>query len=57
MDTYQIIIIIVVCALAMLVSAALYLLQRARRRMPEDFDLMEGHEFEEYCGTFEKVRF
>ena len=47
MDTYQIIIIIVVCALAMLVSAALYLLQRARRRMPEDFDLMEGHEFED----------
>ena len=50
MDTYQIIIIIVVCALAMLVSAALYLLQRARRRMPEDFDLMEGHDFEYYCA-------
>ena len=54
MDTYQIIIIIVVCALAMLVSAALYLLQRARRRMPEDFDLMEGHEFEEYCAELLK---
>ncbi len=54
MDTYQIIIIIVVCTLAMLVSAALYLLQRARRRMPEDFDLMEGHEFEEYCAELLK---
>ena len=54
MDTYQISIIIVVCALAMLVSAALYLLQRVRRRMPEDFDLMEGHEFEEYCAELLK---
>lgn len=54
MDTYQIIIIIVVCAVAMLISAALYLLQRARRRMPEDFDLMEGHEFEEYCAELLK---
>lgn len=54
MDTYQIIFIIVLCAVAMLVSAALYLLQRARRRMPEDFDLMEGHEFEEYCAQLLK---
>ena len=54
MDTYQIIFIIVLCAVAMLVSAALYLLQRARRRMPEYFDLMEGHEFEEYCAQLLK---
>lgn len=54
MDTYQIIFIIVLCAVAMLVSAALYLLQRARRRMPEDFDLMEGHEFEKYCAQLLK---
>lgn len=50
MDTYQLIIIIVLCAVAMLVSAALYLLQRARRRMPKDYDLMEGHEFEAFCA-------
>lgn len=51
MDTYQLIIIIVLCAVAMLVSAALYLLQRARRRMPKDYDLMEGHEFEAFCAN------
>lgn len=54
MDTYQLIIIIVICAVAMLVSAALYLLQRARRRMPKDFDLMEGHEFEAFCAELLK---
>lgn len=54
MDTYQLIIIIVICAVAMLVSAALYLLQRARRRMPKDYDLMEGHEFEAFCAELLK---
>ena len=50
MATKQIIIIMVLSVLAMLISAALYLLQRARRRRPEDYDLMEGHEFEYYCA-------
>ena len=44
----------VVCAGAMLLSMALYLRQRARRRRPEDFDLMEGHEFEYYCAELLK---
>ncbi len=43
-----------VCAGAMLLSMALYLRQRARRRRPEDFDLMEGHEFEYYCAELLK---
>ena len=50
MATKQIIIIMVLSVLAMLISAALYLLQRARRRRPEAYDLMEGHEFEYYCA-------
>lgn len=54
MNTLQTIIIIVLCAVALLVSAALYLLQKARRRMPEDYDLMEGHEFEVYCAELLK---
>lgn len=54
MDTKQIILIMVVCAGAMLLSMALYLRQRARRRRPEDFDLMEGHEFEYYCAELLK---
>ena len=31
-------------------SAVLYLRHRARRARPEDFDLMEGHDFEYYCA-------
>ena len=34
----------------MLFSAVLYLRQRARRSRPEEYDLMEGHEFEYYCA-------
>ena len=50
MNTNQIIIIAVISVGAMMFSAALYLLKRAKRRMPENFDLMEGHEFEYYCA-------
>ena len=53
MDT-PIIIVIVVSAAAMAASAALYLRQRARRRRPEEFDLMEGHDFEYYCAELLK---
>lgn len=49
MDTNTIIIIIIICAGAMLLSAVLYLLRR-RRNQAEDFDLMEGHDFEYYCA-------
>lgn len=56
MDTNTIIAIIIICVVAMCVSAALYLLRRARRRMPESFDLMEGHDFEHYCAELLKKR-
>ena len=54
MNTNQIIIIVVLTVVAMLISAALYLRQRTRRRSPENFDLMEGHEFEYYCAELLK---
>lgn len=54
MNTNQIIIIVVITVVAMLISAALYLRQRTRRRSPENFDLMEGHEFEYYCAELLK---
>lgn len=55
MDT-PILIIIVISAAAMAASGALYLRQRTRRRRPEAFDLMEGHDFEYYCAELLKKR-
>ena len=40
----------------MAASAALYLRQRARRRRPEEFDLMEGRDFEHYCAELLRRR-
>ena len=54
MDTNQMIIIVSLAVAAMLFSAVLYLRQRARRSKPEEYDLMEGHEFEYYCGELLK---
>lgn len=54
MDTNTIIIIIIACAAAMAVSAILYLRRRGRRLGPEEFDLMEGHDFEYYCAELLK---
>ena len=50
MDTNQMIIIVSLAVAAMLFRAVLYLRQRARRSRPEEYDLMEGHEFEYYCA-------
>lgn len=54
MDTCQIVAIIIISAAAMLASAALYLRQRARRRRPQEYDLMEGRDFEYYCAELLK---
>lgn len=54
MDTNTIIIIMIACVAAMMGSAALYLRHRARRIRPEEFDLMEGHDFEYYCAELLK---
>lgn len=50
MNTNQIIIIAGLAVAAMMFSAVLYLRQRRRRERPEEYDLMEGHEFEYYCA-------
>ena len=55
MDT-PIIIVIVVSAAAMAASAALYFRHRARRSRPEEFDLMEGRDFEHYCAELLRRR-
>ncbi len=52
MDTILIIGIIIICAAALAVSVMLFL--KGRRNRPEDFDLMEGHEFEYYCAELLK---
>lgn len=54
MDTNTIIIIMIACVAAMMGSAALYLRHRARRIRAEEFDLMEGHDFEYYCAELLK---
>ena len=56
METYTISIIIIVSAAAMAVSAVLYLRQRKRRQRPEEYDLMEGHDFEYYCAELLRKR-
>lgn len=56
MNHYEILIIIVVSAAAMAVSGVLYLRHRARRRRPEEYDLMEGHDFEYYCAELLRKR-
>ena len=56
MDTVQIIVIIILCAAAMLVSAALYLRQRTRRKLPEECDMMEEREFVRYCAEILRKR-
>ncbi len=41
---------VAVLALAVLALVALLMLRAARRRRPDNMDLMEGHEFEYYCA-------
>ncbi len=54
MDTNTIIITIIACAAAMAGSTLLYLRRRRGRIRPQDFDLMEGHDFEYYCAELLK---
>ncbi len=50
MDTNQMMIIASLAVAAMLFSAVLYLRKWRRTGQPEEYDLMEGHEFEYYCA-------
>lgn len=46
----EIVIVIIIIVIAVLVAASSILLIRAKRRLPSDMDLMEGHEFEYFCA-------
>jgi len=48
--------IIIGVILALLVGAALFMLHRAKKKMPASMDLLEGHDFEVYCAELLKRR-
>ena len=48
--------IIIGVILALLVGAALFMLHRAKKKMPDSMDLLEGHDFEVYCAELLKRR-
>lgn len=50
----EFIIIIIIVVIAILLIAGIVLFIRARRRLPGDMDLMEGHEFEFFCAELLK---
>lgn len=55
-DTYIVVAVIIGILIALLIGAALFLLHRARRKMPAGMDLLEGHDFEVYCAELLKRR-
>jgi len=48
--------IIIGVILALLIGAALFMLHRAKKKMPDSMDLLEGHDFEVYCAELLKRR-
>ncbi len=50
----EFIIIIIIVVVAILLIAGIVLFIRAKRRLPDDMDLMEGHEFEFFCAELLK---
>ena len=50
-DYYLYVIVIAVVLVAAIIAAVVYFLGQARRRRPDDIDLMEGHDFEEFCAS------
>lgn len=50
-EYYLYVIVIAVVLVAAIVAAVVYFLGQARRRRPDDIDLMEGHDFEEFCAS------
>ena len=56
MDTGLILTIVIGILIALLIGAALFLLHRAKKKMPASMDLLEGHDFEVYCAELLKRR-
>lgn len=50
----EFIVIILIVVVAILLIAGIVLFIRAKRRLPGDMDLMEGHEFEFFCAELLK---
>lgn len=55
-DTYIVVTVIIGIFLALLIGVALVLLHRAKKKMPDSMDLLEGHDFEVYCAELLKRR-
>ena len=57
MDNYfWIVTVIIIAALLLVISIGICLLRRARREMPGELDLMEGHDFEYFCADLLRKR-
>lgn len=52
--TEEIIIIAIIIIIVLLVLTGIILFVRAKRRLPDDMDMMEGHEFEHFCAELLK---
>lgn len=50
----QLIIITIIAVIAVLIIIGIALLVRAKRKLPGDMDMMEGHEFEYFCAELLK---
>ena len=51
-----IITVIIIIAVLLLIILGVWFLSRARRKMPSDLDLMEGHDFEYFCAELLRRR-
>ena len=50
-EYYVIVIIFAVLLVIAILTGVVYFLGQARKRRPQDIDLMEGHDFEEFCAS------
>ena len=56
MNTYVPIIIIILILILFGIGFGCWFLQRAKKKMPDDIDLMEGHDFEYFCAELLRKR-
>lgn len=48
--------VIIIAAVLLLIAIGVWFLRGARRKMPSDLDLMEGHDFEYFCAELLRKR-
>lgn len=56
MNEYVLLLIIVIFIIVFTVGLACWFLRKARKSMPDDIDLMEGHDFEYFCAELLRKR-